>query len=72
MATSPSLLYYTASVIHAISIPGHIAFGFETVHAAIDAVPPTPDLAVGKQGVRNAWNLANGMFAISGMSCLPR
>lgn len=66
MSISPSALFYTASVLHAISVPGHVLMGIESVYHPINTIKPTKELAVGKTGARNAWDLVTGLLAILG------
>ncbi|RYO91181.1 hypothetical protein DL766_001212 [Monosporascus sp. MC13-8B] len=63
MMLPPSALYYTAAAIHAISIPGHIAFGHQHVDKAVDKIPASKELALGKATATTAWDMVNGMFA---------
>lgn len=66
MAFSPSTLYYTAALLHGLSVPGHMLFGVEYVYKAIEKIPSTQNLAVGKSGARNCWDCLNGSLAILG------
>ncbi|RYP91224.1 hypothetical protein DL770_002701 [Monosporascus sp. CRB-9-2] len=66
MISSPSAIYYTAAAIHAISIPGHISFGHQHVDKAVDRIPPSKELALGKATATTAWDMANSMFATLG------
>ena len=66
MTFSPSILYYTASALNAISIPGHIQFGVQAVDPAIALVPNTAQHALGKATATTAWDMVNGMLATLG------
>ncbi|KAH7042275.1 hypothetical protein B0J12DRAFT_674552 [Macrophomina phaseolina] len=58
-----SSLYYLASAINAVSIPGHAIFGLQHVNPAIRSIPPAPELALGKATATTAWDMVNAMLA---------
>ncbi|RYP67795.1 hypothetical protein DL771_007056 [Monosporascus sp. 5C6A] len=55
MMSPPSTIYYTAAAIYAISIPGHIAFGHQHADIAVDKIPTSKELALGKATAATAW-----------------
>ncbi|RYP42091.1 hypothetical protein DL767_000456 [Monosporascus sp. MG133] len=66
MLSSPSAIYYTVAAIYAISIPGHITFGYQHVDKAVDKIPTSKELALGKATATTAWDMVNSMFATFG------
>lgn len=62
------LLYKTAAVLNAISIPGHTAMGFKTVHPTLDSIDTTAsqDRKVGQTGAATAWDFFNASLLVSG------
>jgi hypothetical protein len=76
---SASLLYKTATFLNAISIPGHIALGLETVHPVLNIIVTASksDGTAGKVSRRNlggkrsaqaCFNCINGSLLIAGKS----
>lgn len=61
------LLYKTAAVLNAISIPGHTAMGFKTVHPTLDSIDTTAsqDRKVGQTGAATAWDFFNASLLVS-------
>lgn len=64
-------LYYAATALHTISIPGHWAFGVEHVDKAVDQIPPEEEYSVGRAGARVSWGSFYGLLATLGKPSLP-
>ncbi|CAG9988099.1 unnamed protein product [Clonostachys byssicola] len=60
-------LYYAATALHTISIPGHWAFGVEHVDKAVDQIPPEEEYSVGRAGTRVSWASFHGLLATLGL-----
>lgn len=66
MSFVPSTLYYLSSAINAVSIPGHIAAGRRNLNPALQRLPSTPDVALGRISATVAWDMINALLATSG------
>jgi hypothetical protein len=62
----PSTLYYASGALNEISIPGHISFGIQHVDRAVDEIPHSQGLALGKATATTAWDMVNGMLTALG------
>ncbi|EOD44241.1 hypothetical protein UCRNP2_9060 [Neofusicoccum parvum UCRNP2] len=61
------LLFKTAAILDAVSIVGHTAMGFTTVHPALNSIPTAAsrERKVGQRGAQGAWNYFNASLLIS-------
>ncbi|KAF4313833.1 hypothetical protein GTA08_BOTSDO00134 [Botryosphaeria dothidea] len=67
MSFVPSTLYYLSSAINAVSIPGHIAAGRRSLKPALQRIPSTPDVALGRISATVAWDMVNALLATSAL-----
>jgi hypothetical protein len=65
ITVTPALLYKTAAFISAISVPGHILFGLDTVHPTLGSIKITRRKdKVGHASATASYNYVNGALAI--------
>lgn len=66
-STAAIYLFRTSAAINALSVPGHIAFGFENVNPSMDTLKKgTPQQRVAAAGSANGWDYMNAGFATLG------
>jgi hypothetical protein len=64
---NPSLLFKTAAFINAITIPGHVLFGLDTVHPALNKMDTTSKKGkVAKASATACFNYINGALLMAG------
>ena len=79
LGLSAPFLYKTATFLNAISIPGHIALGLETVHPVLNTIVTAPKSGdatnkassrnlSGKRSAQACFNYINGSLLIAGKS----
>ncbi|KIV96773.1 hypothetical protein B0A52_01066 [Exophiala mesophila] len=60
-------LFKAAAVLNALSIPGHMKYGFDYIYPSVALVPGGPKHAFGKQGAVDGWDYMNGSLAIAAL-----
>lgn len=69
MASLAQNLFRTATVIYALSIPGHTNTGFQLVYPAIATISTSTEKNTqGKRCAQEGWTYMNASFLIAGMS----
>lgn len=71
MSLLPTTLYYASAAIHAVSVPGHILFGLNTVEPAVASIPSDDKHAIGKATATTGWDMVNALLTASGKCLHP-
>jgi len=61
------MLFNTAAFRNAISVPGHIALGLQTVHPVLNTLPtPSRKAVASKASLQACFNYVNGALLVAG------
>jgi hypothetical protein len=72
ISVTPAQLFKTAAFLSAISVPGHVIFGLDTVHPTLSSIKiGNRKSKAGHASATASYNYVNGALAILGMLSLP-
>jgi hypothetical protein len=72
ISVTPAQLFKTAAFLSAISVPGHVLFGVDTVHPTLSSIKiGNRKSKAGHASATASYNYVNGALAILGMCSLP-